>query len=85
MAVVSISAVISTQQVASSKLDNRLAPLDWYFAHDHAILDGDNNVVSSGENPVDNRLAPLDWYFAHDHAVLDGDNNVVSRRNDLSH
>jgi hypothetical protein len=24
-----------------------LTPLDWYFAHDHAVLDGDNNVVSS--------------------------------------
>jgi hypothetical protein len=55
-----------------------LAPLDWYFAHDHAVLDGDNNVVSSGKDLMDNRLAPLDWYFAHDHAVLDGDNNVVS-------
>jgi hypothetical protein len=78
IAVLSVGAVISTQQVASSKLDNRLAPLDWYFAHDHAVLDGDNNVVPSGENLVDNRLAPLDWYFVHDHAVLDGDNNVVS-------
>jgi hypothetical protein len=44
----------------SGKLDNQLAPLDWYFAHDHAILDGDNNVVSSGENLVNNRLARLD-------------------------
>jgi hypothetical protein len=24
-------------------LDNQLAPLDWYFAHDHAVLDGDNS------------------------------------------
>ena len=48
MGVLSIGAVISTQ-VATSKLDNRLAPLDWYFAHDHAVLDGDNNVVSSGQ------------------------------------
>ena len=80
MAVLSIGAAISARQVASSKLDNRLAPLDWYFAHDHAVLDGDNNVVSSGESLGDNRLAPLEWYFAHDHAVLDGDNNVVSSR-----
>ena len=77
MAVLSIGAVLSTQQAATSKLDNRLAPLDWYFAHDHAVLDGDNNVVSSGKTLMDNQLAPLDWYFAHDHAVLDGDNNVV--------
>ena len=83
MAVLSIGAVISARQVATSKLDNQLAPLDWYFAHDHAILDGDNNVVSSGESVVDNRVAPLDWYFAHDHAVLDGDNNVVSSGQEL--
>jgi hypothetical protein len=62
-----------------------LAPLDWYLAHDHAVLDGDNNVVSSGKNLMDNRLAPLDWYFAHDHAVLDGDNNVVSNGKELSY
>ena len=85
MAALSLGAVISTRQVASSKLDNRLAPLDWYFAHDHAVLDGDNNVLSSGEDLVDNRLAPLDWYFAHDHAVLDGDNNVVSSGQALPH
>ena len=85
MAVLSIGAVISTRQIATSKLDNRLAPLDWYFAHDHAILDGDNNVVSSGESVVDNRVAPLDWYFAHDHAVLDGDNNVVFSGKELVH
>jgi hypothetical protein len=85
MAGLSTGAVISTRQVATSELDNRLAPLDWYFAHDHAVLDGDNNVVPSGENLVDSRLAPLDWYFAHDHAVLDGDNNVVSRSKEPSH
>jgi hypothetical protein len=85
MAVLSIGAALSTRQVASNKLDNWLAPLDWYFAHDHAVLDGDNNVVPSGENLVDNRFAPLDWYFAHDHAVLDGDNNVVPSSKELSH
>jgi hypothetical protein len=78
MAVLSIGTVISTRQIAASKLDTRLAPLDWYFAHDHAVLDGDNNVVSGGESVVDNRFSPLDWYFSHDHAVLDGDNNGVS-------
>jgi hypothetical protein len=64
--------------IPAETVTGALAPLDWYFAHDHAVLDGDNNVVSSGKDLMDNRLAPLDWYFAHDHAVLDGDNNVVS-------
>jgi len=26
-------------------VDNRFAPLEWYFAHDHAVLDGDNNTI----------------------------------------
>ena len=64
--------------IPSDSATDKWAPLDWYFAHDHAVLDGDNNVVSSGKSLMDNQLAPLDWYFAHDHAVLDGDNNVVS-------
>ena len=68
----------SSGAVVAPDWSERLAPLDWYFAHDHAVLDGDNNVVPSVKNLMDNRLAPLDWYFAHDHAVLDGDNNVVS-------
>ena len=85
VAVLSIGAPISAWQVARSKSDNRLAPLEWYFAHDHAVLDGDNNVVSSQERPVDTRWAPLEWYFAHDHAVLDGDNNVVSSGENLVH
>jgi hypothetical protein len=49
MAVLSISAALSTQHVTLSRLDNRFAPLDWYFAHDHAVLDGDNNVVPSSK------------------------------------
>ena len=84
LALLSIGAVISTQRVASSVGNNQLAPLDWYFAHDHAILDGDNNVVSNGKNPSDTRLAPLAWYFAHDHAILDGDNNIVSNGMNLA-
>ena len=83
LAVLSIGTAISTPQVVSGIQDNRLTPLDWYFNHDHAILDGDNNVVPAAANAApsegirDNRLAPLDWYFSHDHAILDGDNNVV--------
>ena len=73
LALLSIGGVISTHQVASSAGDNRLAPLDWYFAHDHAIIDGENNVVSN------NRLAPLDWYLTHDHAILDGDNSDAAQ------
>ena len=42
LALLSIGAVISTHQVASSGGDNHLAPLDWYLTHDHAILGGDN-------------------------------------------
>ncbi len=52
------------------------SPLDWYFSHDHAIIDGDNAVVSSANIPVDS--SPLDWYFGHDHAIIDGDNAMVS-------
>ncbi len=75
--VLTIGGVISVQQVASSAADNRMAPLDWYFAHDHAILDGDHNILSGDMDTLHDRMAPLDWYFAHDHAVLDGDNAVL--------
>ncbi len=77
MAVFSIGTALSTQPAVSRADDNHLAPLTWYFEHDHARLDGDNNVLSSGENATDMQFAPLDWYFAHDHAILDGDNNVL--------
>ena len=70
--------------IPAEAVTDRLAPLDWYFAHDHAVLDGDNNVVPGGKSLMDNQLAPLDWYFAHDHAVLDGDNNVVSNGKEFS-
>jgi hypothetical protein len=84
LALLSIGAVVSTQRVASSASNNQLAPLDWYFAHDHAILDGDNTSVSNGMTLADNRLAPLDWYFAHDHAILDGNNTSVSNSMNLA-
>jgi hypothetical protein len=79
LAVLSISAVIYAQQVPSATADNRFGVLDWYFNHDHAILDGDNNRVSSTANVAPaNRFGALDWYFNHDHAILDGDNNSMS-------
>jgi len=31
--------------IPSESATDKLAPLDWYFAHDHAVLDGDNNVL----------------------------------------
>jgi hypothetical protein len=39
--------------------DNRLAPLDWYFRHDHATIDGDNNVVSRVNIPANERLGAV--------------------------
>lgn len=72
VALASIGTIIHTQQPPARVEESRMAPLDWYFAHDHANLDGDGNVVLC-------QWAPLDWYFAHDHAILDGDGNVLPR------
>jgi hypothetical protein len=83
LAVLSISTSAFTQRTLSASEVSGSSPLDWYFSHDHAILDGDNNVVPVAANVApsegirNNQLAPLDWYFSHDHAILDGDNNVV--------
>ena len=80
----SIGTLAFTHRTPSITTDNRLAPLDWYFSHDHAILDSDNNVVPAAANAApsegirDNQLAPLEWYLSHDHAIFDSDNNVVS-------
>ena len=82
LAVLSIGTAAFNQRNSSAV---NSSPLDWYFNHVHAILDGDNNIVP-GANAVpaedlsDNWLAPLDWYFSHDHAVIDGDNNTVPMR-----
>ena len=84
LAVLSIGTLAFTHRTPSITTDNRLAPLDWYFSHDHAILDSDNNVVPAAANAApsegirDNQLAPLEWYLSHDHAIFDSDNNVVS-------
>ena len=43
--------------IPSESATDKLAPLDWYFAHDHAVLDGDNNVLlgqSAGLATLDN-------------------------------
>ncbi len=78
LALLSVGTMVSAQQSVAGSAPNRTAALDWYFAHDHAILDGDNNVLSIVTYDGQSQSAPLDWYFAHDHAILDGD-NVVSR------
>lgn len=78
MALATIGWAISAQWVSAGRGANNTAPLDWYFAHDHAIPDGDNYIVSSDKTSIGSQLAPLDWYFAHDHAVIDGDGNIVS-------
>jgi hypothetical protein len=76
LAVLSIGTLAFTHRTPSVAVENRSVALDWYFSHDHAILDGENNVVSEV-----NHSGALDWYFRHDHAILDGDNNVVSNVN----
>jgi hypothetical protein len=45
LAVLSIGTLAFTQQTSSIVENNRSSPLDWYFSHDHAIVDGDNNAV----------------------------------------
>jgi len=45
LAVLSISTLAFTQRSPSVVEDSHASPLDWYFSHDHAILDGDNNAV----------------------------------------
>ncbi len=46
MALFVVGAAISTQRIPQGMEKNQTAALDWYLAHDHAILDGDNNVLS---------------------------------------
>ena len=79
MALLSIGTMIFAQPITDNPANNRATALDWYFAHDHSNLDGDNNAVSSEPSEVDGGWAPLDWYLAHEHAILDGDNNVLAR------
>lgn len=69
LAILSIGTLAFTQQTPSVAENNRLAPLDWYFSHDHATIDGNDDT---GMQP----LAPLDWYFSHDHAIIGGNNDT---------
>jgi ABC-type antimicrobial peptide transport system permease subunit len=79
LAVLSIGTLAFTQRTPSVVESSRSNSLDWYLSNDHAILDGNNNVVSGVNIPVNS--SPLDWYFSHDHAILDGDNNVIPAAN----
>lgn len=45
IALLSIGTIIFAQPITDIPPNNRAAALDWYFANDHAILDGDNNVL----------------------------------------
>lgn len=47
MAVLSIATAIFSQQTISLTPDNQTAPLDWYFSHDHAVIGGDNDGLST--------------------------------------
>ncbi len=70
----SFTAVISAQGITSSGSSSRIAPLDWYLAHDHAVLDGDNNVLFLAKGPTYESFVPLDWYSLQDPFVFDEKN-----------
>jgi hypothetical protein len=77
LVVLSIGTLAFTQQTPSAVEDNRLAPLNWYFSHDHAIIDGNNDTGMQPRAPRSGWVYHYDsvtnkWYAYHYEATPAG-------------